>query len=183
MDSFKGHFLVAMPGLVDLNFYQSVICVCEHTEEGAMGIIVNYVHPFLSIKDLFDELKVECIPEVKAQAVHLGGPVHTEEIFMLHGPPFVDDSLVITKKLALTNTMESLKAVAEGKGPAATLISLGCAGWGPGQLESEMAENTWVSCPVSEDVIFAMEAESRWKAALKLLGIDPVLLSDSPGHA
>ena len=73
MDSFKGHFLVAMPGLIDLNFYQSVICVCEHTKEGAMGIIVNYVHPFLSIKDLFDELKIECLPEVKKQAVHLGG--------------------------------------------------------------------------------------------------------------
>ena len=183
MDSFKGHFLVAMPGLIDLNFYQSVVCICEHTREGAMGIIVNYVHPFLTTKDLFDELKIESLPEAKKRPVHLGGPVHTEEIFMLHGPPFYDDSLVLTDALALTNTLESLRAVAEGRGPQKTLISLGCAGWGPGQLEAEMKENSWVSCPVSEEVVFSLEPEGRWKAALKLLGIDPVLLSDSPGHA
>ncbi len=183
MESLKGQFLVAMPGLADLNFHQSVICVCEHTREGAMGIIVNYVHPFLALKDLFDELKIECIPEVRERGVHLGGPVHTDEIFMLHGPPFGDESLVVTPTLGLTNTMEFLKDVAGGTGPSLSLISLGCAGWGPGQLEAEMGENTWVSCPISEEVIFKMGHESRWKAALNILGIDPVLLSDSPGHA
>jgi putative transcriptional regulator len=183
-ETLKGQFLLAMPGLIDPNFYQTVTCICEHNETGAMGIIVNRIHHSLTAKDIFEELEIEHVPDVASIPIHLGGPVHIGEIFILHGPPFSwEASLMITPSLAMSNTKDILEAVAMGKGPKAFIISLGCAGWGPGQLEAEIKENAWLNYPVFEENIFEMPIETRWEEAVRKLGIDPILLSNSAGHA
>ena len=180
----KGHFLLAMPSLVDPNFHQTVSCICEHNESGAMGIIINRVHQLLTAKDIFEELKIEYMPAAQSIPIHLGGPVHVGEIFVLHGPPFNwEASLMITPSLAMSNTRDILEAVATGRGPRAFIITLGCAGWGPGQLESEIKENAWLNYPIFEENIFDMPIESRWEEAVKKMGIDPALLSNMAGHA
>ena len=182
--SLKGQFLLAMPGLVDPNFHQAVTCICEHNEGGAMGIIVNRVHHSLTAHDIFEELNIEQTPDAESIPVHLGGPVHIGEIFILHGPPFNwETSLMITPSLAMSNTRDILEAVAMARGPQAFIISLGCAGWGPGQLESEIKENAWLNHPIFEENIFDMPIETRWEEAVKKMGIDPILLSNTAGHA
>jgi putative transcriptional regulator len=180
----KGQFLLAMPGLADPNFHQTVTCICEHNESGALGIIVNRVHYSLTARDIFEELRIQHVPGTESVPVHLGGPVHIGEIFVLHGPPFNwEASLMITPSLAMSNTKDILEAVAMDRGPQAFIISLGCAGWGPGQLESEIKENAWLNYPIFEENIFDMPIETRWQEAVKKMGIDPILLSDSAGHA
>ena len=182
--SLKGHFLLAMPSLVDPNFHQTVTCICEHNEGGAMGIIINRVHHFLTAKDIFEELTIEHTPAAQSAPIHIGGPVHVGEIFILHGPPFNwEASLMITTGLAMSNTRDILEAVAMGRGPQAFVITLGCAGWGPGQLESEIKENSWLNHPIFEENIFDMPIEARWREAVKKMGIDPTLLSNMAGHA
>ena len=180
----KGQFLLAMPGLVDPNFYQSVTCICEHNDSGAMGIIINRVHHSLTALDIFEELTIEHTPDRASIPVHLGGPVHIGEIFVLHGPPFNwEASLMITPTLAMSNTRDILEAVAMARGPRAFIISLGCAGWGPGQLEAEIKQNAWLNHPIFEENIFDMPVETRWEEAVRKMGIDPILLSDTAGHA
>ena len=180
----RGQFLLAMPSLIDPNFYQTVTSICEHNENGAMGIIINRVHHSLTAKDIFQELNIEHAPGSDTVPVHLGGPVHLGEIFVLHGPPFEwEATLMITPSVAMTNTRYILEAVAMCSGPDAFIITLGCAGWGPGQLESEIKENAWLNSPIFEENIFNMPVESRWEEAVKKMGIDPTLLSDTAGHA
>ena len=180
----KGQFLLAMPGLVDPNFHQTVTCICEHNDSGAMGIIINRVHHTLTAKDIFEELTIAHAPDAESIPVHLGGPVHVGEIFVLHGPPFDwEASLMITPALAMSNTRDILEAVALAKGPQAFIISLGCAGWGPGQLESEIKENAWLNHPIFEENIFDVPLETRWGEAVRKMGIDPMLLSNAAGHA
>ena len=182
--SLKGQFLMAMPNLADPNFHQTVTFICEHTSEGAVGIVVNRVHPPLSGKDIFDELKIEYLPGAESIPIHIGGPVHINEIFVLHGPPFGwEGCRMITPSLALSNTKDILEALSMGRGPKSFIITLGCAGWGPGQLESEIKQNAWLTAPVSEDIIFQLPLEARWKGAVKKVGIDPALLSNTAGHA
>jgi len=180
----KGQFLLAMPSLLDPNFYQTVTCICEHSENGALGIIVNRVHQSLTAKDIFEELTIGYDPGMGSIPIYLGGPVHVGEIFVLHGPPFDwEASLMITPTLAMSNTRDILEAIARGRGPRAFIIILGCAGWGPGQLESEIKENAWLNYPIFEENIFYMPVELRWEEAVKKLGIDPTLLSNPAGHA
>ncbi len=182
--SLKGQFLMAMPGLADPNFHQTVTCLCEHNAEGAMGVVVNRVHYALTAKDIFEELKMDFSPRAEQIAVHIGGPVHIAEIFVLHGPPFDwEGSLMITPNLALSNTRDVIESIASDKGPESFIIALGCAGWGPGQLESEIKQNAWLTYPVFEDNIFKMPVENRWEEAVRKMGIDPRLLSNSAGHA
>ena len=182
--SLKGHFLLAMPGLIDPNFHQTVTCICEHNDTGTLGIIINRVHHSLTAKDIFEELGLEHAPSSASIPIHLGGPVHVGEIFILHGPPFDwQASLMITDSLAMSNTLDILEALAMAKGPQAFMISLGCAGWGPGQLESEIKQNAWLNHPVFEENIFDMPIEMRWDEAVKKMGIDPILLSNTAGHA
>ena len=183
-DSFKGQFLMAMPSLLDQNFYQTVTCICEYTRVGAVGIVVNRVHPDLSGKDIFNELKMESGSRAESIPIHIGGPVHIGEIFVLHGPPFGwEGCRMITPRLAISNTRDILEAVALAKGPKSFIISLGCAGWGPGQLESEIKENAWLNYPIFEENIFDVPLETRWDEAVKKMGIDPMLLSNTAGHA
>jgi putative transcriptional regulator len=180
----KAQFIIAMPGLVDPNFSQTVTCICEHTEDGALGVIINRAHPVLSAQEIFDELKLHQLEGRVPIPIYIGGPVHFNEIFILHGPPFGwEGCLQITSTLALSNTRDILESISMGKGPEKVIIALGCAGWGPGQLETEISRNAWLTGPVSDDVIFEVPDDERWNAAVKKMGIDPVLLSHTAGHA
>ena len=180
----KGQFLLSMPSLLDPNFHQTVTCMCEHNSEGAMGLVINRVHPALTAKDIFEELKMEYIPGAESVPIHIGGPVHIAELFVLHGPPFDWEAcLKITPNLALSNTKDIIESIASGKGPESFIITIGCAGWGPGQLEAEIKENAWLTYPIFEENIFEMPVENRWEEAVKKMGIDPTLLSNTAGHA
>jgi putative transcriptional regulator len=180
----KGHLLMAMPALADPNFRLSVTCLSEHTEEGALGIVINQIHEELNAKMIFDELRIDCHPKAERIPVHIGGPVHTNELFVLHAAPLDwEDSLQINDHLALSNSRKILEAIAAGQGPQDFIISLGCAGWGPGQLEWEMAQNAWLTIAASHDLLFSIPIAERWESAIRRLGIDPQLLSDAAGHA
>jgi len=182
--SFKGQFLMAMPLLVDQNFYQTVTCICEYTPAGAVGIVINRVHPSLSGEDIFNELEIESIYGAESIPIHIGGPVHIGEIFVLHGSPFGwEGCFMITSNLAMSNTRDILEAVAMGRGPKSFIVALGCAGWGPGQLESEIKENAWLTSPVFEEILFDMPIEERWEEAIKKMGVDPAMLLNTSGHA
>ena len=179
-NSLKGHFLVAMPEMADFNFSHTVTCLSEHTQSGALGIVVNRILPEVSGKTIFEELNLESMPGSDAIPIHIGGPVHTNEIFILHGPPFGWEScLEITKTLAMSNTMDIITAIAAGEGPEDYIISLGCAGWEPGQLESELTQNAWLTCPAADEVIFSEPVESRWEKTVRMMGINPALLSST----
>jgi putative transcriptional regulator len=182
--SLKGQFLIAMPSLLDPNFFQAVTCICEHTLEGALGLVINRVLPELTGKMIFQELGLEPVPQMNTIPVYLGGPVHKGQIFILHGPPFDWESFhPVTPSLALSNSKDILEALARGKGPESFLLALGCAGWGPGQLESEIMANAWLTCPVDEAILFETRMDQRWEEAAKLLGVDISLLGDTVGHA
>jgi len=183
-DFLRGQMLMAMPGLVDPNFSKTVTCICEHSKEGALGIIINRVHPFLSAKEIFKELGIEYINQAESIRIHVGGPVHIGEIFILHGPPFNwEGCMKITSTLALSNTKDILEAIARGENVKSYLIALGCAGWGEFQLESELQANAWLTSPVYEELVFEVPVELRWERAMKNIGIDPMKLSDTTGRA
>jgi putative transcriptional regulator len=183
-ESLKGQLLIAMPGLNDPNFLQSVTFICEHTQAGAVGIIINRVHPSLTGREIFEELNIGCGPEASSVRIHVGGPVHVGEIFVLHGPPFDwQGCLVVSPTLAISNTIDILNALAAGSGPKSFMITLGCAGWGPGQLEYEIKENAWLTGAVTDEIVFDVPIESRWEVAVRKMGIDPDSLSQTAGHA
>lgn len=183
-ESLKGHFIVAMPGLLDPNFSMTVTTMCEHAELGSVGLIINRLYPMVSGSDLFQELKLETGPHAADIPVYFGGPVHDDEIFVLHGPPFEwQGCFMVAPDLAMSNTVDLLQAIATETGPKNYLICLGCAGWGPGQLESEIRQNSWITCPASEDIIFNIPIGEKWNEAMRRVGIDPSLLSSTPGHA
>jgi putative transcriptional regulator len=183
-ESLKGQFLIAMPGLVDPNFHQTVSFLCEHTPDGAVGIVLNRVHDTLRLENIFSELNLEVVSEIGSQSVHIGGPVNNNQIFILHGPPYVwEGSIQVSADIAMSNTLDIFTALSKGEGPESFIVSLGCAGWGPGQLESELVQNAWLTAPAVAEVIFEIPLEKRWQEAVKRMGIDPVLLTDAAGHA
>lgn len=182
--SLKGQFLMAMPGLADPNFFQSVTLMSEHNPKGAMGIVITRVHPEVDARMIFDELEISVAADMPAIPVYIGGPVHMNELFVLHGTPFQwEGSMTITSQLALSNSKDILEAIAGGRGPRRYIIALGCAGWGPGQLEGEIRSNAWITGPYSEEIAFQTDVGQRWEAAMRGIGIDPALLSDTAGHA
>jgi putative transcriptional regulator len=180
----KGHFLMAMPGLLDPNFQQTVTVICEHNQEGALGLVVNRPHSFITCEEVFKELNIDHAPSAASVPVHIGGPVHSGEIFVLHGPPFSWEAcLMINATLAMSNSIDIIEAVAKNRGPHAFVMCLGCAGWGPGQLEAELRDNAWLTIPARDDIIFGGKAEKRWEQSVRLMGIDPSLLSSTAGNA
>lgn len=169
--TFKGHFIIAMPGLQDPNFAETVTCICEHNEFGSLGFIINRIHPFLTGRELFDDLKIEGNDSVGTIPVYLGGPVQPSGVFVLHGPPFDwYGCMNITPWLALSNTRDILEAIAKGRGPDSFLILLGCAGWGALQLDNEIMDNAWLTCPVSEEIIFNTATDLKWEQAMMQIG-------------
>ena len=182
--SIAGQFLVAMPLLADPNFHRTVTCLCEYSSKGALGIVINRHDARLTGKDVFSQLKIDYTPEAGAVPVHLGGPVHPNELFILHGPPLIwEGTHEFQKGLALSNTMDLVEAIAQSRGPEKYIIALGCAGWGPGQLDFELTENTWITAPIDREVLFDLPVDSRWETVLARNGINPALLSGTAGHA
>ncbi len=180
----KGQFLIAMPGLEDPNFHQTVTCIVEHNADGAVGIVINRIHQLVSAEDIFKELDIDYHPDAAGIPIYLGGPVHTGEIFILHGPPFEwQGTLSVTEQLAMSNTIDLLEAIAQVRGPKAFLIAMGCAGWAPGQLEAEIKQNAWLTGPSDETLLFSSSVEKRWMASMERLGIRPELLSGAAGNA
>ena len=178
------HFLIAMPNLEDGNFSQSVTYICEHDENGALGITINRPS-VIGLGEILSQLHLTPTDtEINNQVVLNGGPVQVDRGFILHHPIGAwDSSLKVTENIAVTTSQDIMQAIANNEGPQNALIALGYAGWGPGQLEYEMSENTWLSCPATEDIIFNTPIEKRWSAAAMLLGIDLQLLSNQTGHA
>jgi putative transcriptional regulator len=177
-------FLIAMPAMADPNFSGSVVYICEHTDKGALGLVINRPTE-LTLEGLFDkiDLKLEIAPW-KDAPVYFGGPVQTERGFVLHVPAgSYSSSLPVRDDIALTTSKDVLEAVAGGSGPAKLLVTLGYSGWGAGQLESELSANAWLTVDAQQSVIFDTPAQARQAAALRLLGIDPAQLSAQAGHA
>lgn len=178
------HFLLAMPGMADTNFGGAVVFLAEHNARGALGLVIN--RPMaLDLKSLFEriDLKLEIAP-LSTSAVFYGGPVQTDRGFVLHQPLGTWSSTVtVHDGLGLTSSKDVLEAVAEGTGPARLMVTLGYAGWGPGQLEDEIARNAWLTVEADPEVIFSTPVEERLARAYGLLGINPAFLSSAAGHA
>lgn len=181
--SLKGHFLIAMPDLADPFFGRAVICVCEHTKEGALGVVINQRHPLIETNQILDEFNLKTENTINT-TLCIGGPVQLDELFVLHGMPFDwQGTLAVTSEVYLTNTFDILEGIANGEGPDKYLLMLGCSAWGPGQLETELMGNTWLTTPLSTNVIFNVPVGNKWNEAVKSSGIDPALLSSTAGHA
>jgi putative transcriptional regulator len=177
-------FLIAMPSLADPNFFHSVTYICQHNEQGAMGIVIN--QPLeVQLGEVFSQMELDIDDqEIALQTVFLGGPVEQERGFILHNAPHDwEATLHVTDNVSVTSSRDILKAMNEGSGPQQTFVALGYAGWSGGQLEQELADNAWLTGPADTQIIFEMPAEARWQAAAKLAGIDLSKLSDEVGHA
>lgn len=181
---FTGQLLVAMPNMPDPRFDKTVIYICSHSEEGSMGLVLNRLVQTLSFPDLLNQLDIETYGMEDQIRVHLGGPVDEERGFVLHSPDYMKDSTVVVgAHYALTATVDILRDMASGDGPNQSMLALGYAGWGPGQLDQEILENGWLNVPPSDAIVYDDVLETKWERALGQLGIDPRLLSDEAGHA
>lgn len=179
-----GQLLVAMPGIGDARFDKTVICICAHSEDGAMGLVVNREINTLTFPDMLQQLGIMPAPMAELIQVHFGGPVESGRGFVLHSPDYIHDgTLLIDGGIALTATVDILRAIADGAGPEHTLLALGYAGWGAGQLDMEIRSNGWLSVPADDELVFGPDLESKWEQAMAKIGIDPRMLSEEAGHA
>lgn len=183
-DYLNNQFLIAMPAMDDPSFAQTVTLVCEHSERGALGIVVNRALP-MTLGEVFEQLGLDAThSRVNDQPVLQGGPVQTERGFVLHSPSGQwESSLPFSERVHLTTSRDILDALAAGLGPERAVIALGYAGWEAGQLEEEVARNAWLTVPADAHVVFATPVEQRWQAAARLLGVDLLTLSSDAGHA
>ena len=182
--SLTNHLLIAMPQLADPNFAQPVALICEHTDTGALGIVLNKPLP-MKLSDVLSQMKLEPSTEdIAGQPVLRGGPVHTDRGFVLHRPGGQwDHTHMVSDTIQVTTSRDVLAAMARGEGPSDAFIALGYAGWESGQLEQELKDNAWASMPVDPRVVFELPFEERWAGAWRLLGIDVDRLSPEAGHA
>jgi putative transcriptional regulator len=193
LTNLTNHFLIAMPGLQDALFARSVVYVCEHSERGALGLVINKPCD-IDMKRLFEKVELPLLrSDLMSDPVFLGGPVQTERGFVLHEATFLDEdkpsnpvyasTLVIPGGLEMTTSRDVLEALSTGAGPRKVLVSLGYSAWGEGQLESELGENSWLTVAASSSVIFDTPVSQRYDKALKLLGLELWMLSPDAGHA
>ncbi|BBL73485.1 YqgE/AlgH family protein [Methylomagnum ishizawai] len=179
------HFLIAMPGMTDPLFARTVTYLCQHNEEGALGIIVNRPSE-LTLADIMEQMEIDvAAPTVGQIPVYYGGPVQPERGFVLHGPmpgQQWSSSLKVSDQISLTTSRDILEAIGQGEGPHDVLIALGYAGWGKGQLEREIVENAWLNAHADPSILFQRPAASRWKAAAELMGVNIALLTTPAGH-
>ncbi len=180
----SGQLLVAMPGMKDPRFAKTVIYMCAHSAEGAMGLVVNREMQSLKFPDMLQQLNIDAPDPQREIRVHFGGPVESGRGFVLHSAEYVRDAtLVVDSQIALTATVDILKAIARGSGPHHSLLALGYAGWGAGQLDNEMKANGWLHVEADPDLIFNSDLDRKWNRAMAKLGIDPSMLSGTAGHA
>lgn len=191
-DSLEGQFLIAMPSMADSRFEHSVIYLCSHSDQGAMGLVVNQVARHLSLEELLiqldivnDEGSIRLPDSVRDMNVHKGGPVEVERGFVLHSDDFMlnQSTLAIDNGICLTATLEILRALADGDGPSQAILALGYAGWAPGQLENEIQANGWLTAPADPEILFDTDFDAKWHRALASMGIDPAMLYTDAGHA
>lgn len=180
-----GKLLIAMPGMGDPRFEQSVIFVCAHSDDGAMGLIVNKPAQKLKFGQLLKQLDITPAEGARDIRIHIGGPVENGRGFVLHSSDYSakGSTLTVDSHFGMTATLDVLQALASGSGPALSLLALGYAGWGPGQLESEILANGWLTCDASPDLVFSLANPGKWQAALQSLGVNPIGLSATAGHA
>lgn len=179
------HFLIAVPGMSDPNFQRTVTLVCQHTADGAMGLMLNRLSDY-KVGDVLDQMSIATQIQSLAEApVLLGGPVQPERGFVLHEPGAEqwDSTFHLSDELSLTTSRDILAAMARGEGPKRALVALGYAGWGEGQLESELQDNTWLAVAADRAILFETPLEQRWSSAARLMGVDLTLLTDYAGHA
>lgn len=191
--SLEGQFLIAMPNLKGPHFERSVVYLCSHSEDGAMGLVVNHVSTQITFPDLLrqvdilsdDEDMINLPQPLQNMDVLDGGPVDQGRGFVLHSADYQLEAstLAVSSEICLTATVEILRALAEGKGPSSALLTLGYAGWSPGQLEDELQNNSWLTCDADRSLLFECAPSQRYEAGLKLLGIDLSMLSSEAGHA
>jgi putative transcriptional regulator len=188
----EGKCLVAMPGLQDIHFVRSVVYICAHSEEGAMGIIVNHPAQGVNFVDLLLQLKViestdkpRVSEAVGARRVLAGGPVDASRGFVLHSPDYraAEATMTIDESVSMTATLDVLRAIAQGDGPREAVLALGYAGWSPGQLEKEILANSWMICPADSALLFDPDHETKYQRALGAIGVDLRFLADDAGHA
>jgi putative transcriptional regulator len=182
--SLASQLLIAMPGMRDPNFNSTVTLICEHNEDGALGIVIN--RPLsLTLGGLFEQLELEGADPAAAEfPVLMGGPVGPERGFVLHASSFsYEHSLEVSSEINLTLSRDIIDALAAGSGPDKTLVALGYAGWEPGQLEGEMLANSWLNVPATPEIVFDLPFPERWNAAAEALGVDLSRLSSDAGHA
>lgn len=189
-DSLTGKVLIAMPGMSDPRFARSVVLICAHGDEGAMGLVVNRPLEGLDFTDLLKQLEIDATPQARHVAVRFGGPVEPGRGFVLHRATDADDidegegrMRIGESDLAMTTTRDILEDLARGQGPDAAVLSLGYAGWGAGQLEAEMLANGWLTAEPSDEILFGADDDLKWNIAVQSLGIDPRMLSLAAGHA
>ena len=180
----SGQLLVAMPQMLDPRFQRTVIYMCAHSADGAMGLVINKPMESLSFPDLLQQLEIEPQGGSGSMPIYFGGPVETGRGFVLHSADYVEDAtLVIGDNVALTANIDIVRAIAAGRGPNRKLLALGYAGWGPGQLDQEIQANGWLSVPSDDNIVFGADNPAKWSAALGKLGVDIEKLSGSAGRA
>jgi putative transcriptional regulator len=183
--SLAGQLLVAMPQMADPRFARSVVYLCAHSVDGAMGLVVNRLIDSLNFENLLEQIGVEQDGSAaRDMPVHFGGPVESSRGFVLHSTDYMQDStLVIEDEIALTATIDVLKAIARGDGPRHRVLALGYAGWAAGQLDAEIQANGWLLVPADLELVFGLDNDTKWERAIAKIGIDLTLLSSEAGHA
>ncbi len=180
----KGQLLIAMPQMNDPRFERTVIYICAHTADGAMGLVLNREIEALTFPDLLKQLNIDAEVVGDKIRVLFGGPVETGRGFVLHSSDYVQNAtMLVDKRVGLTATMEVLKDIASGNGPRLNILALGYAGWGPGQLDAEIQANGWLSVPADDGLVFDPDLDNKWERALAKIGIDCSMLSGQAGHA
>ena len=182
---FTGKMLIAMPGMGDPRFEHSVVYMCAHSDDGAMGLIVNKPATDIGFADLLEQLGIPVGEGLRDIRVHFGGPVEHGRGFVLHSADYEAETgtMKVDDQVAMTATIEVLEQIAKGEGPASSMLALGYAGWEVGQLEREMRDNAWISLPLDEEILFQMPFEDRWHAVWRQLGVDIGRMSHIAGHA
>jgi len=181
----EGKLLIALPGMTDERFAQTVIYMCAHSAKGAMGIVINKPIPGLSFAELMKQLQIETKPSTGDFPILYGGPVETGRGFVLHSGDYdgSDSTLPVSENISLTATLDILRAMAEGRGPKQALFALGYAGWAPGQVETEFQSNGWLHCAADPAIVFGTDPQSKWATALSKLGVGPSGLVANTGRA
>jgi putative transcriptional regulator len=179
-----GQFLIAMPNMADPRFSHAVVLLCTHNESGAMGIIINRLYGAIDIKGLLEQLNIPITDQTPDMQIYYGGPVETGRGFIIHSDDFMlDASLQIDHDIAMTATVDILRAISERRGPERSLLALGYTGWGAGQLEQEIQSGGWLTAPADMDILFDKNNDTKWERAIGKLGFSPWVLSTETGHA
>jgi len=182
----SGKLIIAMPTMSDPRFKRSVVCICAHNEDGAIGIIINKIIESLSFAKIIKQLRLKKnkVKSDYSEPIYFGGPVETERGFILHTADyFSENSTSINTQISMTASTEILQALIDGNGPNKSIIALGYAGWGPGQLDTEIQSNAWLSVQSDPELIFSDKTSEKWDMALEKIGVDPALLSTESGRA